>query len=127
MPAGRLVKGLPRRSICLSSDRVPKLDEVRHAANRIEQCREGVVTDIQIAKPLQSGERRRERGQAVVVKVEEIREAIEIAQRIGQAGQLVVSEVQHAKSFDFFGQLGQPVVGQAASSRDSGATPMDGA
>lgn len=90
-----------------------KLEKVGHGANGFGELGEAVFADVEVAEADELREGRRERGQLIVVEVEKVGEGGEFSQRVGQAGQLVVTQVEHAEivqSADLVGEFGERVV-----------------
>ena len=78
-------------------------------------CFKGVFTDVQVAQSGQPGERRRQRGQLVVVEIEKISQLVEVRQRVRHLSQPVVSQIEHTKFFQAANPAGyfrQLIVGQ---------------
>jgi hypothetical protein len=83
--------------------------------NALGQGIEPVGADVQIAEFGKACQGGWERAQSVVVKVEKVGEAVEVAERFGDGSQLVVAEVQHAERAqvaDPAGELGDAVFGR---------------
>ena len=57
---------------------------------------ERIFAEVQVAEFRKSPQRRRERCQTVVVQIEKVGEAVEVAQSVRQARKVVVTEVEHA-------------------------------
>ena len=90
-----------------------KLDEIVHGGNGFREESEAVFTDVKVAEANELCQRRRERGQLIVVEVEKVGEGGEVSEGLGQVGQVVVAEIEHAEILegaDLFWEFGERVV-----------------
>src|SRR5579872_437988 len=97
------------------------LSSIRLLIPQIDSGLEDVIADIDIAQLCQPIERRWQLRQSVVVKIEKIREAFEVAQGIRDPRQFVVSQIEHSKAFKPANPVGH--FGQIVFSQHQGFEP----
>ena len=75
----------------------PKLNQALHVRDSLRDRLECVLAEVQVAQLRKLPKRLRQRGQSVVVQIEKVGQATEVAQCVRQPRKLVVTEIEHTQ------------------------------